>query len=415
MLRHLDDVSHKYQEKRLVKFVSEVTMEFGLTPEQQQLEKGLRDYLEKMVPPGMEEELETEYEGGGPIHKKFVKQLGADGWLGIGWPKEHGGQGRSPIEQYIFYDLAEGYYYVHLPLLGLNTVGPTIMQVGTPEQKRRFLPGILKGELDVAIGYTEPEAGSDLASLKTTAVKEGDQFIINGQKFFTSQAEFCDYIWLAARTDAQAPKHKGISIFMIDAKTPGITIEPMLTMSALKTNYTFYENVRVPKECLIGEENRGWLYINQQLARERMSLAPHSRPLRYFEYMMDWCKRGKLSKTSIMERALVKNQLMEMIIETEVLKLLNYRVAWMLTQGRVPHPESAMLKVFGSEQIQRVLDRCFQMMGLCGQLQTGSKWAPFRGKVEQYLRFRVQFTFGGGANEILRDIIATGGLGLPRA
>ena len=382
-------------------------MDFKLTAEQEQLERDARFYLENKVPAGLEEELETEFEGGGPIYGRFMRQLGSDGWLGIGWPKEFGGQGRSPIEQYIFFGLTLGYYRIPLPMLTVNAIGPVIMQTGTEEQKRRFLPPILKGELIIAIGCTEPEAGTDLASLKTAAVKDGDYYIINGQKSFTTMGQFCDYIWLATRTDPNVPKHKGISMFLVDAKTPGISVQPLMTMSGLRTTYTFYENVRVHKDFLIGEENKGWFYLNHHLAGERIGLVPHYAPLRYLEDIMKWVKEHGLGSNTV-----IRNKLAETAIETEVLRLLNYRVAWMLTQGRAPHAESAMIKVFGSEQALRVLGDCFDIMGLFGQLQTGSKWVPFRGRLETMLRVSVVNLFGGGANEVLRDVVAAS-KGLP--
>jgi alkylation response protein AidB-like acyl-CoA dehydrogenase len=376
-------------------------LDLKLTAEQEQLERDARYYLENKVPAGLEEELETEFEGGGPIYGQFMRQLGSDGWLGIGWPKEFGGQGRSPIEQYIFFGLTLGYYRIPLPMLTINAIGPVIMRHGTQEQRKYFLPKILNGELTIAIGYTEPEAGTDLASLRTTAVKDGDYYIINGQKSFTTFAQFCDYIWLATRTDPQAPKHKGISMFLVDAKIPGISVQPLTTMSGLRSTYTFYENVRVPKEYLIGEENKGWLYINHQLAGERIGLVPHFAPLRYLEDITKWVKEHRLGSNAV-----IRHKLAETAIETEVLRLLNYRVAWMLTQGRAPHAESAMIKVFGSEQALRVLNDCLDIMGLFGQLQTGSKWVPFRGRLETMLRVSVVNLFGGGANDVLRDIVA---------
>ena len=382
-------------------------MDFKLTAEQEQLERNARDYLKNRMPAGLEEELETEFEGGGPIYGQFMRQLGSDGWLGIGWPKEFGGQGRSPIEQYIFFGLALGYYRIPIPMLTINAIGPVIMRHGTQEQRKYFLPKILNGELTIAIGYTEPEAGTDLASLRTTAVKDGDYYIINGQKSFTTFAQFCDYIWLATRTDPQAPKHKGISMFLVDAKTPGISVQPLTTMSGLRSTYTFYENVRVHKDFLIGEENKGWLYINHQLAGERIGLVPHFAPLRYLEDITKWVREHRLGSNAV-----IRSKLAEAAVETEMLRLLNFRVAWMLMQGLAPHKESAMIKVFGSEQALRVLNDCLGIMGLFGQLQTGSKWVPFRGRLETMLRVSVVNLFGGGANDVLRDIVAAG-QGLP--
>jgi alkylation response protein AidB-like acyl-CoA dehydrogenase len=392
-------------------------MDFELTPEQQKVEEEVYAYLEKLVTPELEEELVAIPEGGGedthPHFNKAVRQLGQDGWLGIGWPKEFGGQNRSALEQYIFFDAVMGYYRVPIPLLALNTVGPTIMRHGTDEQKKRFLPPILKGELNIAIGYTEPEAGSDLASLKTKAEKDGDDYIINGNKIFTSLAHHADYIWLAARTDPDVKKHKGISIFMVDINTPGITIDPLYTMGGFKSNFTYYDDVRVPKDCLIGEENKGWRYINSQLAMERVALVPHSRTRRAFQEMMTMAKETILDGKPIIEEPWVRNQLAEMAVDIEVLKLFNYRVAWQLTQGVEPYAEASMTKVFGSELLQRVTSACINMMGLVGGLQPPSRLAPFRGKYQQdFLSMRL-LTFGGGANEVLRDVIALAGLGMP--
>ncbi|MFC2058263.1 acyl-CoA dehydrogenase family protein [Chloroflexota bacterium] len=392
-------------------------MDFELTPEQQQLEREIHDYLKnKVLTPEIEEELEVTGSVEPPeVFKKMAKQLGTDGWLGIGWPKEYGGQERSAIEQYIFYDIAMGYYKIPFPMLAVNTVGPTIMKMGTDEQKKRFLPAILKGGLHISVGYTEPEAGSDLASLKTRAVRDGDYYIINGQKSFTTQAQFADYVWLAARTDQDAPKHKGISVFLIDLKTPGIAVEPLWVYGGHRTNYTFYEDVRVPKDCLIGEENRGWRYITNQLGLERISLVCHSQSQRFIEDITRWAKETKFNGAPVIEQPWVRNKLVEMVVDNEVLKLFNYRVAWLLTQGITPPYEPAMIKVFGAENVQRVLSTSLQIMGLYGQLHSGSKWAPYRGKLEQRFMMNVQITFGGGAVEILRDMIAMVALGLPRS
>jgi len=324
--------------------------------------------------------------------------------LGIGWPKEYGGQNRSPIDQYTFYDIAFGYLGVPIPNMALNSIGPTIMRVGTQEQKKRFLPPILKGEIFIALGYTEPEAGSDLASLKTSATRDGDDYIINGQKVFTSLADISDYIWLAARTNHQVPKHKGISIFMIHTKTPGVTILPLPTM-ANKTTSTFYDNVRVPKECLIGEENKGWQYIHQALALERVALVPHSAALRFLDDIKIWIREHR-SHISDGSYHIIKNNLAELAIETEIVRLFNFRVAWLLSQGRVSDAESAMTKVFGIDQILKLLHTSLGIMGLYGQLQTGSKYAPLKGRLENMLRVNIHLLFGGGANDVLRDVVA---------
>ena len=392
-------------------------MDFELTSEQQQVEQEIYVHLEELVTPELLEELAVYPEGGSvedaPLSNQLIRQLGREGWLGIGWPKEYGGQGRSAIEQYMVMDAALGYYGIPIPILSLNTVGPAIMWHGTEEQKKRFLPGILAGERNVAIGYTEPEAGSDLASLKTKAAREGDDYVINGQKIFTTLAHFAHYIWLAARTNPDVPKHKGISIFMVDTNTPGVKIEPLYTMGGFRSNFTFFDDVRVPKDCLIGEENKGWKYITSQLAMERLSVVPHSRLRRTLEDMINWSKKNKIDGRAIIEQSWVRNLLADLAVDIEVNRLFNYRVAWQVTQGIEPYAEASMAKVFGSELINKVNGISLQIMGLMGGLMPGSDLAPDKGRVHrQFLSLTLQ-TFGAGANEVLRDLIAITGLGMP--
>src|SRR5438876_3716491 len=246
-------------------------MHLDYTPEQQALREELRAYFARLVTPEYQAEL-AETEGGGPLYLKTARQLGADGWLGIGWPREYGGQGRTPIEQFIFFDEAAR-AGIMLPTLTINAVAPAIMEHGTAAQKARFLPAILRGERHFAIGYTEPSSGTDLASLRTRAVRDGDAWVVNGAKLFTSQAEFADYIWLAARTDPEAPKHKGISMLVVPTNAPGYKITPIRTMGDVRTNATYYEDVRVPAEDLVGPENGGWWLITTQLNHGRIAMS----------------------------------------------------------------------------------------------------------------------------------------------
>src|SRR5688572_5202608 len=246
-------------------------MYIDTTPDEKKLAAELRAYLAEVVTPEVLAEV-TGTDGGGPLYRQALRRMGADGWLGIGWPKEFGGQNRPPIEQYIFFDEVQRSGFP-IPFLTLCTVGPTLMKYGTEEQKTRFLPAILRGELHFAIGYSEPDAGTDLASLKTTAVKEGgDTYVVNGQKVFTSLAEYADYIWLAVRTDPAAAKHQGISILMVDTRSPGFSLTPIHTLGGNRTNATYYENVRVPVSMRVGRENGGWKLITTQLNHERVAL-----------------------------------------------------------------------------------------------------------------------------------------------
>lgn len=391
-------------------------MEFALTPEQEQFAKEFRDYLKSHIPPEVKAEIESERGmEKSPAYKEFIRRMGRDGWLGVGWPREYGGQGRTPMEQHIFYEIV-AYERIMLPLMALNAVGPALMRFGTEEMKREILPPILRGELEVAIGYTEPEAGTDLASLKTAAVKDGDDYIINGQKVFTSCADYADYLWIAARTDPQAPKkHHGISVFLIPMDTPGITIEPMWLLGGERNNTTFYDNVRVPKKCLVGEENKGWKYITTQLDFERIALSPSSPMRRNIDDTIQWAKETKVDGAPVIELPWVRTKLAELTVDVEVLKMINYYLAWLITKGVVPYAEASMVKVFGAELYQRVNHSLLEIMGQFGQLQTGSEWAPLKGRVEQALRSDVILTFGGGASEIQRNIIAMAGLGMPRS
>ena len=245
-------------------------MDFAFTPEQVALRQELREYFTALMTPEVEEALaETGWEG--PLYKELVRQIGRDGWLGVGWPKEYGGQGRTPMEQLIFFDEVQR-ANAPVPMLAINTVGPTIMRFGNDEQRARFLPPILAGELHFAIGYTEPGAGTDLASLRTSAVRDGDEYVVNGQKVFTTQVDVADYVWLAVRTDPDAPKHKGISILLMPTDAPGFSHTPIHVMGEGRTNATYYQDVRIPVANLVGEENAGWRLITTQLNHERVAL-----------------------------------------------------------------------------------------------------------------------------------------------
>src|SRR5437588_834461 len=265
-------------------------MDFRETPEQLALRTDLRAYFARVLTPEVRAELGPHPgEHCGPPYRAFVRRLGEDGWLGIGWPKEYGGQGRSPLEQYIFFEECDR-ARAPFPLVTLNTVGPTLMRYGSAEQKDRFLPQILRGEIHFAIGYTEPGAGTDLASLTTRAVRDGDEYVINGQKIFTTGAHDADYLWLAARTDPEAPKHEGISVFIVETQAPGFKVTPIETLDDGRTNACYFSDVRVHESMRVGEENDGWRLITTQLNHERVALSRAGRVIRAYEDVLAWAK-----------------------------------------------------------------------------------------------------------------------------
>jgi acyl-CoA dehydrogenase len=389
-------------------------MHIDYTPEQAALRTQLRGYLTGLITPEYEAEL-SETEGGGPLYTKVVRQLGTDGWLGIGWPRAYGGQGRSPVEQFIFFDEASR-AGILLPTLTINAVAPTLMEYGTPEQKTTLLPRILQGECHFAIGYTEAGAGTDLASLRTKAVRDGDEWVINGAKLFTSQATYADYIWLAARTDAEAAKHKGISIFMVDTKSPGYKSTPIMTMGDVQTNATYYEDVRVPASALIGQLHGGWWLITTQLNHERVALMPVGWVDRLLEDIRGWALETRLADgRRVIDQPWVQLHLARVQAKLEVLKLMNWQQACSMASGTLNYAEASTVKVFASEFYVEAYQLLLEVIGQAGYLKKGSPGAVVRGRIERMYRATLILTFGGGTNEVQRDIIAMGALGMPRA
>ncbi len=389
-------------------------MEIGYTEEQQALQRELRTYYAELLTPEVEEQLAA---GGGigPDMRRVVKQMADDGWLGIGWPKEYGGQGRSALEQFIFFDesMRAG---APVPMLTINTVGPTIMDFGTPEQKADFLPRILAGDIHFCIGYTEPNAGTDLAALETRAVRDGDEYVINGAKIFTSLAGGADYIWLATRTDPEVSKHKGISIFIVPMDTPGIKVVPMQLLGGHNINYTFYEDVRVPAANLVGGENNGWTLITNQLNHERVTLCSPGIIERTLADVRAWAQATKLADgRRVIDQEWVQVHLARIHAKLEFLKLINWKVAWTATQGHLDVADASTIKVFGTEFYMEAFRLMLEVIGQAGYLTRGTPEAVLAGRLEMYARSLVILTFGGGTNEIQRDLIAIFGLGLPRS
>jgi 3-oxocholest-4-en-26-oyl-CoA dehydrogenase alpha subunit len=384
------------------------------TPDEKQLKADLRAYFQEIVTPELLDEV-AGTEGGGPLYTRALRRMGADGWLGIGWPLEVGGRARPAIEQLLFFDEVQRAGFP-IPFLTLCTVGPTLLKYGTDEQRARLLPPILRGELCFAIGYTEPEAGTDLASLKTRAVRDGDEYVVHGQKAFTSLAEHADYVWLAVRTDPDAPKHKGISILMVDTKLPGFSLTPIHTLGGNRTNATYYDGVRVPVSMRVGRENEGWRLITTQLNHERVALMSPGPVARFVDEVSAWARETRRPDgRRVVDEPWVQLNLARARAGIDVLELLTWRQAWNIDQGVLDAAESSTVKVFGSETFVTTYQLLLEVLGQPGYLQTGSPGALLRGRMERYYRTSLVLTFGGGVNEVQRDIIATAGLSMPRA
>jgi 3-oxocholest-4-en-26-oyl-CoA dehydrogenase alpha subunit len=386
-------------------------MRIALTGEQEALRDELRAYFAGMMTPEVEAALSTGEWGGGPA-RELALRMGRDGWLGVGWPKEYGGQGRSAVEQFIFFDEAQR-AGAPVPFLTINTVGPTLMQYGTEEQKQAFLPRILRGEVHFSIGYSEPDAGTDLASLRTSAAFDGDEWVINGSKLWTSLVQDADYVWLAARTNPEARKHRGISIFIVPTTARGFRFSPIEIISDGATNATFYEDVRVPHSALVGEVDQGWSLITNQLNLERVALCAPGGVQRLFEDVCAWARATCLADgRRVIDQEWVQVHLARVHAGLEFLKLINWKSAWSLTQGRIDPADASTTKVFGTEFFTDAYRLLLEVMGPAGAVKRGSPEAVLRGRVERAYRGTLILTFGGGTNEIQRDLISVFGLGM---
>ena len=388
-------------------------MHIAYTQEQENLGRELRAYYRGLLTPEIRRELQREH-GAGETMRSIVRQMGDDGWLGIGWPTEYGGQGRSDIEQFIFFDesMRAG---APVPMLTINTVGPTIYRNGSEQQKAFFLPKILRGELHFCIGYTEPGAGTDLAALSTRAERDGDDYVINGQKVFTSLASDADYVWLATRTDPQAAKHAGISMFIVDMKSPGVKAEPMNLLSEHDICTTFYDNVRVPASALVGGENQGWKLITSQLNHERVTLCAPGMLENAYHEALAWTRETHLTDgRRVIDQEWVQMNLARVHAGLQFMRLINWKVAWAATQDRMDVADASSIKVFGTEFY---LEAFRLLMEICGErayLRRDSTDEWVGGYIETLYRSLLILTFGGGTNEVQRELIGLFGLGLPR-
>ncbi|RUP39410.1 MAG: acyl-CoA dehydrogenase [Gordonia sp. (in: high G+C Gram-positive bacteria)] len=385
-------------------------MFIDLTPEQRALRDEVRTYFETLIDPNDEETLLVERHGA--TLRKVVKQMGSDGWLGVGWPTQFGGKGFGDIEQQIFTNEAVR-ADVPLPSVTLQTVGPTLQVHGNDEQKAKFLPAILAGDVHFAIGYTEPDAGTDLASLTTTAVLDGDHYVVNGQKIFTTGGHDADYVWLAVRTDPTAPKHKGISILIVDTTDPGYTWTPIITADgAHHVNATYYTDVKVPVSMRVGEEGDGWKLITTQLNHERVMLGPAGRIEGVATRVREWASRPGPDGSPIAAVPDVARALAQISAYARINELLNWQVA--STGEAISMADAAATKVFSTERIQTIMRLADDILGRYGDF-TDPETAALVDWLDVQAKRNVVITFGGGVNEVMRDMIATAGLGLPRA
>ena len=388
-------------------------MYIAYTPEQEALRQKLRAYYAELLTPEVREELHRGM-GTGATMRAIVKRMARDGWLGIGWPKEYGGQGRGPIDQFIFFDESMR-CGAPVPMLTINTVAPSIMKYGSDEQKRFFLPRILEGELHFSIGYTEPGAGTDLAALTTRAVRRGDEYLVDGQKVFTSLAGDADYVWLAARTNADAAKHAGISIFAVDLKATGIRIDPMHLLSDHDINSVFFDGVRVPADRLVGGENNGWKLITNQLNHERVTLCSSGLLEQSYDATLRFAQQTKLPDgRRVADQEWVQVNLARVYAGLEFLRLINWKVAWTGSQGKLDVADASTIKVFGTEWYLESFRLLMEIIGPRAALKRGSPGAVAMGQLEQLYRSLLILTFGGGTNEVQRDLIGLFGLRLPR-
>ena len=388
-------------------------MYVGLTKEQETLRDELRAYYDKLLTPEVEDDI-RKGEGVGDASKRVWKQMAADGYAGVGWPREWGGRGLTPIEQFVFFDesMRAG---APVPMLTINSVAPTIMRYGSEEQKQYYVPKILAGEIHFAIGYTEPDAGTDLASLKTEAIRDGDEYVINGQKIFTSLATGSDYVWLAVRTNKEVKKHKGISIVIVPTDTPGFSVVPIENFGGLNTNITYYNDVRVPVGNLVGEENQGWNLITNQLNHERVTLCSSGVVERVLDDVRRWAQETKLADgRRVIDQEWVQLNLGRVHAKLEFLRLANWKVAWLAQSGEALNPaDASSIKVFGTEFYMEAARLLMEVMGDAATLQLDSPGAVLRGRVERLVRSMHILTFGGGTNEMQRDLIAIFGLSMP--
>lgn len=387
-------------------------MDFRLSPQEVAFRQEVADFLDQELPPQVR--LEYEERGlPGPLYHAFLRKLGKRGWLSLTWPQEHGGLGHPPIYRFIMVEemAKKGVEYRNV---AESIVAPSLMLCGNPQQRQKFLPLIAQGEVVFTLFYSEPHAGSDLASLDLRATAEADGYTLSGQKLFSSEADMAHYAWAATRTDPDAPKHRGISIFLLDMKTPGITVKPLISMAGdRRFNEVFLDGAHISRECLVGEENRGWYHMASALDFERAT-AGAAMFIGNATYLMAQLIDYVKDNPGVLQgHPGLRSQLCQRATEVEVLRVLSYRTLSLMTGGHAPTYEASAVKLFGSELTQRLSVTAAAILGLYSQLGRASPWAPYGGGLGLFYLRAVSDSIRGGTSEILRNIIAIRGLGLP--
>jgi alkylation response protein AidB-like acyl-CoA dehydrogenase len=387
-----------------------------LNQKQTKLQNELQEYFESIITPELKKELSQpeHFEGGGPEFKKAMRTMGSDGWIGLSWKKEFGGKELSPIEQYIFVEtvMRTGFPF---PFLTTESVGPMIAEHGSAWAKEEIATKILKGEIIFGIGYSEPNSGTDLASLQTKAIKQTDGYLINGQKMWTSLANFSDYIWLATRTDFEAKNHKGISMFIIPTDDPGFSMSAINTLGDVRTNATFYDNILVPESHLVGELNQGWSLITSQLNLERLALVNHGPVEQLYKDVLKTAQSTKIDNNQYLsDLSWVKHNFAQVHSGIEALKLICWKQTWIMESDQLNMAEASVAKVYGSEFFIEAYRLMMEIMGELSILKNDSDLTILNARLERMYRTASILTFGGGTNEVQRDIIAMAGLLMPR-
>ena len=385
-------------------------MDFEFSPQEQAVLKEVRAFLKSEVTPELKaESLAIGYCYGGELGRKFVHKFAANRWLVPNWPEAYGGMGASAMLTFAIKE--ELAYTMPLIFVAAHMAGPTILHFGSEEMKTQWLLPIARGEVEFALGYTEPWAGSDLSALKIDAVDQGDHFLLNGQKTFNTHTHVADYHWLATITDPDAKRYQNMSMMIVDLKTPGITIRPMITMAGWQTNEVFYDNVKVPKECLVGDVNHGFYYLMAALDYERMFPLGHYR--RLFDDIVQYTRETKVNGHPLSRDPLIRQKMAQLAIELEANELIFYRLAHIIDKGKIPNYETSMQKLFATELAQKITNTGMDVLGLYGQLKKGSKHAALKGQLEHHYRWSVVETIYAGTSEIQRNIMALRGLKLP--